>query len=288
MKIISSIDEMQEYCAKLRSSAKNAKFSIGFVPTMGYLHEGHLSLMKEAAARDSKVIASIFVNPTQFAPNEDLSAYPRDSERDIKMMKDLKCVDCVFMPDAKDMYPEGFATYVANESSLTKVLCGLSRPSHFKGVTTVVSKLLNIVNPHALYLGQKDYQQAVIIKRMVKDLNFGCRVEICPIIREKDGLAMSSRNKYLTPDERAAAPVIYRALQMAESMIEIGERDPQAVIREIRRKIKEEKAEPDYVEVVNTETLEPVTSISGEVLVAVAAFFGKTRLIDNTISGTKG
>lgn len=270
---------MTVYANKLKKRGHTS----GFVPTMGALHEGHLSLVEAAAAGNEKVIVSIFVNPTQFLPGEDFEKYPRPVKKDLKMLKDTKKVDCVFMPERASMYPEDAATFVTLENDMTKILCGASRPGHFKGVTTIVAELLNIVKPDNLYLGQKDAQQALILKKMMKDLHYDTQVVLCPIVREKDGLALSSRNMYLTPQERDTAPVLYKSLQMAESMVELGERSAETVKKEIKRKIKDAGVEIDYVETVDPATLTPVDKITGEVLIAAAIFVGKTRLIDNTI-----
>ena len=279
MKIIKEIKEMHNYIKKL----KRRGYSIGFVPTMGFLHDGHLSLMKKASEENKKVIVSIFVNPLQFAPNEDFAQYPRDLNRDLKMIKGLKCVSCVFIPEKDEMYGSDFATSVELTNLMPKVLCGVTRPSHFKGVTTVVAKLLNIVKPDKLYLGQKDMQQAVILRKMINDLSYDTEVVICPIVREKDGLAMSSRNTYLSPEEREKAPVLYKSLQFAESMIELGERSSEIIIGEIKRKLKEAGVEIDYIEIVDADTLEKKEKIEGKVLIAGAIYIGKVRLIDNII-----
>ncbi|PKL91592.1 MAG: pantoate--beta-alanine ligase [Candidatus Goldiibacteriota bacterium HGW-Goldbacteria-1] len=286
MKIIRNINEMQKYSDSIRRAARKTPHVIGFVPTMGYLHEGHLSLVKAAAKESTKVVVSIFVNPAQFGPNEDFSKYPRDEERDLSLLEEIKEVDCVFIPSADEMYPEGYATYLNVENEMTKVLCGLSRPGHFKGVTTVVAKLINAVKPDKMFLGHKDMQQVIILTKMMKDMNYDTGVVICPTAREKDGLALSSRNSYLSPEERNTAPALYKSLQMAESMAELGERDAAVIVREIKRKLKEEKVEIDYVEVVNPYTLEKTDRISGEALIAAAIYVGKTRLIDNTIIRT--
>lgn len=286
MKIIRNINEMQKYSDSIRRAARKTPHVIGFVPTMGYLHEGHLSLVKAAAKESTKVVVSIFVNPAQFGPNEDFSKYPRDEERDLSLLEEIKEVDCVFIPSADEMYPEGYATYLNVENEMTKVLCGFSRPGHFKGVTTVVAKLINAVKPDKMFLGHKDMQQVIILTKMMKDMNYDTGVVICPTAREKDGLALSSRNSYLSPEERNTAPALYKSLQMAESMAELGERDAAVIVREIKRKLKEEKVEIDYVEVVNPYTLEKIDRISGEALIAAAIYVGKTRLIDNTIIRT--
>ncbi len=271
---------MREYSAKLRKRGH----TIGFVPTMGALHAGHLSLVEAAARENERVIISIFVNPAQFAPNEDLDAYPRPLKKDIKLLRYLKKADCLFIPEAGDIYPDGYATYVELQNSMVNCLCGLSRPAHFRGVTTIVSKLLNITTPDRIYLGQKDAQQALILEKIIKDMNYPVSAVICPIVREKDGLALSSRNTYLTPEQRNCAPVIYKSLQMAESMIELGERDAEKIKKEIRRKIKEENLEIDYVEAVAYADLRPLENLTGKVLIAAAVFVGKTRLIDNIIT----
>jgi len=275
---------MHKYIEKIKRNKKNV---IGFVPTMGALHDGHLSLIIKASDECNKVIVSIFVNPIQFGQNEDFNKYPRNIKKDLKLLRATKKVNCVFIPDKDEMYPSDFTTFIQLENEMPKVLCGISRPNHFKGVTTVVGKLLNIVKPDKLYLGQKDMQQAVILKKMIQDLNYNTEVVICPIIREKDGLAMSSRNSYLTPDERNIAPILIKALQIGESMIELGERDSQLIIKEIKRKIKETNAEIDYVEIVDPDTLIKKEHISGKVLIAAAIIIGNTRLIDNIIVESK-
>jgi pantoate--beta-alanine ligase len=279
MKVISSIQEMHDYVNKL----KRRKHTIGFAPTMGALHEGHLSLMSAAKEGNTKVIASIFVNPTQFAAGEDFEKYPRDVKKDLKLLKSTKKVDCVFTPDVKEIYPTGYAGYVTLENEMTKVLCGATRPGHFKGVTTVVAMFLNIVKPDRLYLGQKDLQQAMILKKMISDLKYPVELVICAIIREKDGLALSSRNMYLNPEERNSAPALHKSLQMAESMVELGERNTQVLIKEIKRKLKEANVEIDYVEVVDPDTLVKKERISDRCAIAAAVYVGKTRLIDNSI-----
>ena len=279
MKVISSIQEMHEYVNKL----KWRKHTTGFAPTMGALHEGHLSFMAAAKQANEKVVASIFVNSAQFSPGEDFEKYPRDVKKDLKLLKNSKNVDCVFTPDPKEIYPEGYGTYVELENEMPKVLCGAARPGHFKGVTTIVAMLLNIVKPGRLYLGQKDLQQAVILKKMIADLKYPVETVVCPIVREKDGLALSSRNMYLNPDERNFAPALYKSLQMAESMVELGERDAQVLVKEIKRKLKEANVEIDYVEVVDPDTLMKKDRISNRSAIAAAIYVGKTRLIDNTI-----
>jgi pantoate--beta-alanine ligase len=283
MKIISDIKEMREYVLKL----KKRGHTIGFVPTMGALHDGHMSLVSAAAADNEYVVVSIFVNSTQFAPGEDFEKYPRPISGDIKMLKATKNCDCLFTPDNALMYPDDYATYIQVENDMPKCLCGVTRPIHFKGVTTVISKFLNIINPDRIYFGQKDAQQSIIVTKMVKDMNYAAEVVVCPIFREKDGLALSSRNIYLTPEQRNTAPVLNKTLQMAESMIELGERSCEVIKKEMRRKLKEGNVVIDYVETVDFVTLKPVDKIAGKVLIAAAIYVGKTRLIDNTIVDIK-
>ncbi len=277
MKVIRSKAAMQRLADRLRSEAR-----VGFVPTMGFLHEGHLSLVRVARRRSDAVVVSVFVNPTQFGPDEDLEAYPRDSGRDRRLLGQ-EGVDVVFSPDAKAMYPDGFATSVQVER-LTRGLCGRTRPGHFRGVTTVVAKLLNIVKPNVAVFGQKDAQQALVIRRMVRDLDFDTTIVIAPTVREPDGLAMSSRNSYLTPEQRSQAPVLYRSLRQARRMVRDGERDAARVKLAMRRLIRRESGSRiDYIEVVDTDELHPVRRIRGRVLVAVAVYLGQARLIDNII-----
>ncbi len=255
----------------------------GLVPTMGYLHEGHLSLVRQSIAENDRTVVSIYVNPTQFAPGEDLDAYPRDIERDLGLLE-KSGVDLVFVPDDATMYPEGFQTIVAVEK-LTRLLEGTSRPSHFEGVTTVVTKLFNIVQPSKTYFGQKDAQQAIVIRQLVSDLNVNLDLVICPIIRESDGLAMSSRNVRLDSKQRAAAIVLFEALQSAVRAIEEGESDG-AVLRRIMVDTiqKEPLARIDYVSITDPLTLKEVSNVNGEVLLSLAVFFGDVRLIDNAMT----
>ncbi|OGF45948.1 MAG: pantoate--beta-alanine ligase [Candidatus Firestonebacteria bacterium RIFOXYC2_FULL_39_67] len=279
MKVISKIAEMTSFSKKQIAKGK----VIGFVPTMGYLHEGHLSLVKQAKKECDIVIVSIFVNPTQFGPKEDLVAYPRDLERDLTLLEPIKA-DIVFHPEALDMYPSGFKTYVNIEDELTRRLCGAFRPVHFKGVTTIVAKLFNIVLPNNAYFGQKDAQQCAVIKKMVKDLNFPLKIIALPTVREKDGLAMSSRNIYLNPEERRSAPAIYASLLLAKKMIDKGELRAKKIIIAVKKELNTMKnAKIQYISVVNSENLEDLKTISGEVIIAVALKLGKTRLIDNII-----
>lgn len=255
---------------------------IGFAPTMGYLHVGHLSLIRIAKQRSDIVVVSIFVNPTQFGPEEDFQKYPRDITRDKKLASGAGC-DVLFAPRTQDMYPQDYATYVTVEG-LSKGLCGRSRPIHFRGVTTVVAKLFNIVKPHFAVFGQKDAQQAVILQRMTGDLNFDTRILVAPIVREKDGLALSSRNVYLSAGERKQALVLSRALRKAKQLVSKGERKVSVIKKAIIRLIRSANdAVIDYVEVVHPETLEGLTLLEDRALVALAVKFGRTRLIDNTL-----
>ncbi len=279
MMVLSKPEEVQRHCETVRLQGK----SIGLVPTMGYFHEGHLTLMRRAREENDFLVVSLFVNPTQFGPNEDYERYPRDFERDRKQAE-KEGVDLLFAPSVEDMYPPEYATYVEVTGTLTSVLCGAKRPGHFRGVTTVVAKLFNIVKPHKAYFGEKDAQQLRVIKRMVRDLNFDVEVISVPTVRESDGLAMSSRNEYLSPEERKAALVLWRSLNLARSLVEAGERSADRIISEMRRLIESEPlARIDYIEIVDSETLEKVDRIEGEVLVALAVFIGTTRLIDNMV-----
>jgi pantoate--beta-alanine ligase len=278
MEIIKTAEALRRRLKQLRSSGQ----SIGFVPTMGYLHAGHLSLMHRARQENDRVVVSIFVNPTQFGPNEDLAAYPRDAQRDTALMQ-TEGVDIAFFPAVDDIYPDGFKTYVEVQGAITQVLCGKSRPTHFRGVTTVVAKLFHLVAPDRAYFGQKDAQQAAVIRRMVRDLDFDLQVVVCPIQRESDGLAMSSRNTYLTSQQRADAAILYRSLCEAVCRIqEDGERSARAVEQFIRMRIGTVPyAVIDYIEVVRAEDLSALETLEGEILIAVAVKFGRTRLIDN-------
>ena len=261
---------------------KREGLAVGFVPTMGYLHEGHKSLMQAARANNDKVVVSVFVNPMQFGPNEDLESYPRDFEKDSALCESVG-VDLIFHPEPEEMYADGFCSYV-DMNGLTGELCGKSRPIHFRGVQTVVLKLFNIVKPDRAYFGQKDAQQLAVIKRMVKDLNVDTEIVGCPIVREADGLAKSSRNTYLNPDERKAALILNRSLKLGRELIENGETDSIAVIKAITDSINTEPlAKIDYVDVVDLDTITPVDKIGKSVLVAIAVYIGKTRLIDNFI-----
>lgn len=276
MKTIENISRMSTFVKMMKKEGK----SIGFVPTMGYLHEGHLSLVKAARKHTDVVVMSIFVNPIQFGPKEDFDKYPRDLKRDEEMAREAG-VDVIFYPHLKDMYPEGYATYVTVER-LTENLCAAARPGHFRGVATVVTKLFNIVKPDVAYFGQKDMQQAVMVKKMAYDLNMDVEVKIMPIAREKDGLAMSSRNTYLSDAERRDAVIIYQSLKNAESLIKNGERDAKKIVKAVEAAISsKQSARIEYVKVVDTKELKDLKVISGEAALAVAVYFGSTRLIDN-------
>jgi pantoate--beta-alanine ligase len=278
MKIIKKVSEMQNFSCKLK--AKN--LSIGFVPTMGYLHEGHVSLMRQAKLENDFLVISIFVNPLQFAPTEDLKQYPRDFKHDLKIAKDAG-VDVIFFPDAKQMYPSRFLTEVyVNDWS--KIICGLSRPTHFKGVATVVAKLFNTVLPDVAYFGQKDFQQARIIQKMTSDLNFALTIKIMPIIREFDGLAMSSRNVNLSKTARLDALILNQALEEATMQIHQGERRAKVVSSTIKNLISSVKsAKIDYVEIVDTLDLKRKVVLDGEFVILLAVKIANVRLIDNKI-----
>jgi len=278
MRIISSVSEMQSYADSLRKEG----MTIGFVPTMGALHEGHLSLIRKSIDSSDKTILSIFVNPTQFSPLEDFGKYPRDFEQDEKFAEELG-VDIIFYPAKEDIYPNDYSTYTIVEG-LSDRLEGKSRPSHFKGVTTVVNKLFNIVKPHIAFFGQKDAQQALIIKRMITDLNMDIDIVICPTIREDDGLALSSRNSFLSPEARKEAAFIHQALKEAESLHLNGDQNSKILIQKITDTLNSAPiARIDYVAIVDSETLLPVESTEQGALVAVAVFFDTTRLIDNIL-----
>ncbi len=256
---------------------------IGFVPTMGYFHEGHLTLIREAKKRADVVVVSIFVNPTQFGPNEDLDKYPRDLERD-KRLAGGAGVDILFVPSTAEMYPDGYATYVEVVGDIAGVLCGRSRPGHFRGVATVVTKLLNIVEPDIALFGNKDWQQLAVIKRTVRDLNMGVEIVGVPTVREDDGLAMSSRNTYLTLEERKAALVLSHALRLAQDMVHTGKTGAREIIDALRNTIESERLiEVEYLEICDPESLSPIETVEAEALIAVAARVGKARLIDNAL-----
>jgi pantoate--beta-alanine ligase len=278
MEIIVQTKEMQQRAEQQRQQG----MTIAFAPTMGFLHEGHLSLMREGRKRGDCLVTSIFVNPTQFGPTEDFAQYPRDMKRDLQLIQGVG-VDICFTPTVAEIYPDGFQTYVEVEQ-VTQNLCGASRPGHFRGVTTVVAKLFNIVKPHLALFGQKDYQQLVAIKRMVKDLNMDVEVIGMPTIRESDGLAMSSRNSYLSPKKRKEAARLYRSLIKGKELFALGERNAAAILQEVRRIIEEDKtATIDYVKICDAHTLEDIEEIKGEAVIALAVKIDKTRLIDNII-----
>ncbi|WP_073587868.1 pantoate--beta-alanine ligase [Anaerocolumna xylanovorans] len=275
MKIVKTIEEVRQCVKEWRREG----LSIGFVPTMGYLHEGHQSLINRAGEND-RVVVSIFVNPMQFGPKEDLASYPRDLERDSRLCRD-NGVDLIFHPEPEEMYDAGFCSYV-DMSVLTEELCGISRPVHFRGVCTVVLKLFNIVTPDRAYFGEKDAQQLAIIKRMVKDLNLNAEVIGCPIVREFDGLAKSSRNTYLNAEERKAALVLYGSIRLGKKLIKDGERDAAVLIKAMKEFIqKEPLAKIDYLKAVDAMSMRQVEKLDRKVLVAMAVVIGKTRLIDN-------
>ena len=277
MIILNTIAEMRAASAAARSGKR-----LGFVPTMGALHEGHLSLVRAARARCDVVAASIFVNPTQFGPNEDFSQYPRSFERDREMLE-AEGVSLLFAPSVEEMYPAGAVTFVTVEG-LSGKLCGRSRPGHFRGVTTVVAKLFHIIEPDLAFFGQKDAAQAAIVRKMVRDLDLPVEIVVCPIVREPDGLAMSSRNAYLDATQRRSATVLYRALLRVQELAEKGEHQVAALIEVAQRVFSEEPSvRVDYVEIVDNETLDPLEDISRGALVAVAAFVGTSRLIDNVV-----
>ncbi|MCD8224012.1 MAG: pantoate--beta-alanine ligase [Clostridiales bacterium] len=260
---------------------KREGLSVGLVPTMGYLHEGHASLVEESVRQCDRTVSSVFVNPTQFGPNEDLETYPRDFEHDCALLETKGC-DLVFHPSVEEMYPDGFATYVEIQSEMPKQLCGKTRPIHFRGVCTVVSKLFHIVEPDKAFFGQKDAQQLAIIRRMVTDLSMGITIVGCPIIRESDGLAKSSRNTYLNEAERKAALVLSQAVFLGQRLVAEGERDADRVVAAMSAHIaKEPLARIDYVSAVDGMTMLPVHEIENDVLIAMAVYIGKTRLIDN-------
>lgn len=276
--MLTSIREMQEFSDRVKSEGK----TIGLVPTMGFLHEGHLSLVKQAKVSTDVVVVSIFVNPTQFGVGEDFDEYPRSMEKDTAACL-REGVDVIFAPTAEGMYPSPYLTYV-NVEKITERLCGKSRPGHFRGVGTVVTKLFNIVAPDKAFFGQKDAQQLVVIRQMVRDLNMRIEVIPVPIVREPDGVAMSSRNKYLSPQERQSAKCLYRALVHAKELISEGERDSARIVDAMRRIIGSEPlAQVDYIDISDADSLEERSKVAGNVLIALAVKFGSARLIDNMI-----
>lgn len=277
MKNIVSIEDLKYLVKNWRNSNK----TIGFVPTMGFLHEGHLSLMRRARSENDIVVTSVYVNPTQFGVNEDLASYPRDPKRDTILMQEVG-VDACFFPTDDMMYPNGFQTYIETQGPIVKGLCGAKREGHFKGVTTIVGKLFNLVKPTKAYFGMKDAQQVAVIKRMVNDLNFDVIIVPCPIVRETDGLAMSSRNKYLKGEARYQAIALKRSLDLAKVQIEAGQRDTTTLITTIQENIESYNlTKIDYIEIVSLNDLTPITTLTGDVLIALAVFVEGTRLIDN-------
>ncbi len=277
MKVIRKIKTMQREVEKLKKKNK----VIGFVPTMGYLHDGHIRLINEAQKISDVVVVSIFVNPTQFGPNEDYEKYPRDERRDLKLCRNHN-VDYVFIPSVNEIYPEGYETYV----ELTKTpnhLCGLSRPGHFRGVATILVKLFNIVKPDIAFFGLKDFQQTVVVKKLVSDLNITMRIKTVETVRDVDGLALSSRNKYLSEEERKKALTIPRSLIMAKEMIESGERSCEKIKEAMKKLLEENGLKVDYAEIVDSDTLEELKEVRFPCAIAVAVFVGQTRLIDNIV-----
>ena len=280
--VIKTVREVREHVRAWR----NEGLSVGLVPTMGFLHEGHRSLIERAVAENDRVVVSVFVNPIQFAPNEDLESYPRDIEADRALCTDAGAA-MIFNPEPAEMYPQGFCTAV-DMNGLKFELCGKSRPIHFSGVCTVVTKLFNIVGPDRAYFGQKDAQQLAIIRRMVRDLNMPLEVVGCPIVREEDGLAKSSRNTYLNEQERAAALILSKTIFLGQKLVDEGERDAKKLIAAMEANIATEPlARIDYVDVVDVENIERIDRLEGEVLVAMAVHIGKTRLIDNFIASVE-
>ncbi len=284
MRTFQQISALRAYLRGIREE----KRTVGFVPTMGALHAGHLSLMQRAKADCDIAVASIFVNPTQFAPTEDLSSYPRDVQHDLQMAANIG-VEALFLPEAEEIYPQGFQTWI-EVSEITTLLEGERRPTHFRGVATVVAKLLGIVQPNTAYFGQKDYQQFLVIERMVRDLNLPVTVQMIPTVRESDGLAMSSRNAYLTSEERASATVLYRALSLASERVQEGEQNPAQIYSAITQLVQNEPyATLDYAVFADPDTLQPVNTLAERVtLFALAVRIGKTRLIDNVLLVPEG
>ena len=277
--VLNTIDEIKRFIKDAKSNRK----TIGFVPTMGFLHAGHLSLIDRAKRENDVVVVSIFVNPTQFGPNEDFETYPRDMESDTKLAKEAGA-DVIFNPSVLEMYPEESSTWVNVEGDITSVLCGTSRPTHFRGVTTVVSMLFNIVEPTKAYFGQKDAQQAAVLTKMVRDLHMNLELVICPIVRESDGLALSSRNTYLNDEERAQATILNKSLQLAVEAYNQGEKETVKLIEVIKNSITTMPlAKIDYVSIYSYPTLSEIKTIDQTAIVAVAVKFGNTRLIDNVI-----
>lgn len=278
MKIVKTVDEVRAQVKEWR----NEGLTVGLVPTMGYLHEGHQSLIKKSVEQNDRTVVSVFVNPMQFGPTEDLESYPRDLEADARLVESTGG-DLIFNPEPEEMYKDGFCSFV-NMTGLPDALCGLTRPVHFKGVCTVVNKLFNIVKPDRAYFGEKDAQQLAIIMRMVKDLNMDIEIVGCPIIREADGLAKSSRNIYLTPEERKAAVILSKSVALGKKMVADGEKDAKKIVAAMKELINSEPlATIDYVEMVDMDTMKSIDEVKGHVLCAMAVKFGKARLIDNFI-----
>jgi pantoate--beta-alanine ligase len=278
MQVVKTVNEVREIVKEWRKQG----LTVGFVPTMGYLHEGHQSLISKSASQNDRTVVSVFVNPIQFGPTEDLETYPRDLERDKKKVEEAGG-NLIFNPEPSEMYPDHFTSFI-DTTETTELLCGASRPIHFRGVCTVVGKLFNIVMPDRAYFGQKDAQQLATIKRFARDLNFNVEIVPCPIIREDDGLAKSSRNTYLSPAERKAALILSQSLAKGKAAIENGEKNAEAIINIIKENIETEPlARIDYVEVVDFDNIQRVDTITGNTLVAIAVYIGKTRLIDNFI-----
>lgn len=278
MKIVKTVDEVRAQVKEWRKEG----LSVGLVPTMGYLHEGHQSLIKKSVEQNDRTVVSVFVNPMQFGPTEDLESYPRDLEADARLVESTGG-DLIFNPEPEEMYKDGFCSFV-NMTGLPDALCGLTRPVHFKGVCTVVNKLFNIVKPDRAYFGEKDAQQLAIIMRMVKDLNMDIEIVGCPIIREADGLAKSSRNIYLTPEERKAAVILSKSVALGKKMVAEGEKDAKKIVTAMKELINSEPlATIDYVEMVDMDTMKAIDEVKGYVLCAMAVKFGKARLIDNFI-----
>ncbi len=278
MKIVKTVDEVRAQVKEWRKEG----LSVGLVPTMGYLHEGHQSLIKKSVEQNDRTVVSVFVNPMQFGPTEDIESYPRDLEADARLVESTGG-DLIFNPEPEEMYKDGFCSFV-NMTGLPDALCGLTRPVHFKGVCTVVNKLFNIVKPDRAYFGEKDAQQLAIIMRMVKDLNMDIEIVGCPIIREADGLAKSSRNIYLTPEERKAAVILSKSVALGKKMVADGEKDAKKIVTAMKELINSEPlATIDYVEMVDMDTMKAIDEVKGHVLCAMAVKFGKARLIDNFI-----
>ncbi len=276
MRVIKSIKKIRNLIAETKAAGK----TIGFVPTMGALHAGHASLLKKCRRENDLVVLSIFVNPKQFSPSEDFKAYPRGEKED-KSLAQKEKVDIIFYPSAEEIYPDDYLTSI-NVEKISQILCGRSRPGHFQGVATVVAKFLNIITPNILYLGQKDAQQVAVIKKMVTDLNIPVKIKICPTIREKNGLALSSRNKYLTEEQEKEAPILYQSLQQARKEILNGNRDTQKIMGNINSKIKTNSCgKIDYIQCVDACSFKAVKTIQSSVLILLAVWFGKARLIDN-------